>query len=147
MTRRKAAEVAEQLHVDEDDLLQLPSDDVAAARAKTSTAETPEPRERAPLGDLAPNSADSKSQSDDGTQELKKSVRGKQGAKSGGSRSKRNNLAASTASQPVVGPQAVLPDKHDSATSPASETAAEDLIVDAPECKWGSSHNVLLIIT
>ena len=132
MTRKKAAEVAEQLHVDEDDILQLPSDDIAAVRAKTK-AGTPEPGNRAPLGDLAPNSADSKTHSEDGAPELRKSVRGKKGAARGAAKAKENNLTASSASRPVEEEREVLPDEKDSAPSPASEKAAEDLMKEVPE--------------
>ena len=133
VTRQKAAEIAEQLHIDEDALLDIPSDDIAAMKA---TASTPDPTDRAPLGELAPNSADSNSHSEDGGQELKKSVRGKKGVKKGGAKSKKNNLGASTASQAAEDPQdEVLPDDNDAAPSPASEKAAEDLMKDIPECK------------
>lgn len=147
MTRNKAAAIAEQLHVDEDDLLQIPSDDLAAMNAK---AATPEPSARAPLGELAPNSADSKSQSDDGAQEPKKSVRGKKGAKKGGAKGKKNNFAASTASQPdpetVEEPQEVLSDENDFAPSPASEKAAEGLMKDVPECECYCSCNINVLL-
>lgn len=133
MTRKKAAEVAEQLHIDEDALLDIPSDDVALLKAKAST---PEPNDRAPLGELAPNSADSTSHSDDGVPELKKSVRGKKGGKKAGGKAKKTDLTASTASQAAEDPQDnVLPEENDSAPSPASEKAAEDLMKDVPECK------------
>ena len=133
MTRKKAAEVADQLHIDEDALLDIPSDDVALLKASAST---PNPTDRAPLGELAPNSADSTSHSDDGVQELKKSVRGKKGSKKVGAKAKKNGLGASTASQAAEDPQGeVLPDDNDSVPSPASERAAEDLMKDVPECK------------
>ena len=133
VTRKKAAEIAEQLHIDEDALLDISGDDAAIIKAKAST---PDPTDRAPLGELAPNSADSINHSDDGGQELKKSVRGKKGGKKAAAKGKKNNLAASTASQPAEDPQdEVLPDDNDSAPSPASEKAAEDLMKDVPECK------------
>jgi hypothetical protein len=133
VTRKKAAEIAEQLHIDEDALLNVSGDEAAIIKAKAST---PDPTDRAPLGELAPNSADSNSHSEDGGQELKKSVRGKKGGKKGAVKGKKNNLAASTASQPAEDPQyEVLPDDNDSAPSPASEKAAEDLMKDVPECK------------
>lgn len=52
MTRAKAAEVAERMHIDEDAALDLSQSDIKPA--------TPEPAERAVLGDLAPNSAEAK---------------------------------------------------------------------------------------
>lgn len=54
MTRAKAAEVAERLHIDEDAVLDLSQIDEKADPA------TPESTDRAVLGDIAPNSADSK---------------------------------------------------------------------------------------
>ena len=54
MTRAKAAEVAERMHVDEDAVL-----DMSNIEEKTDPA-TPEPTERSVLGDIAPNSADGK---------------------------------------------------------------------------------------
>ena len=130
MTRKKAAEVAEQLHVDEDELLHLPSDDVVAAKAK---AGTPEPSERAPLGEIASNSAESRSHSSEGVEDLKQSTRGRKGGKKGTAKGKTNDLGASIASQPSGNQQEVLPDDNESAPSPASEKAAEDLLKDVPE--------------
>jgi hypothetical protein len=53
MTRAKAAEVAERMHIDEDAVL-----DMSNIEEKIGPA-TPEPTERAVLGNIAPNSADS----------------------------------------------------------------------------------------
>ena len=53
MTRAKAAEVAERMHIDEDAVL-----DMSNIEEKIEPA-TPEPTERAVLGNIAPNSADS----------------------------------------------------------------------------------------
>ena len=145
MTRKQAADIAQELHVDEDAVLGIPSDDIAILKASVST---PNPSDRAPLGELAPNSADSNSHSDDGTQELKKSTRGRKGAKKGGARGKKNDLGASTASQPAEGFQdTVLPDDNEFAPSPASEKAAEDLMKDIPEREYMCSCKTLLRIT
>ena len=135
VTRKKAAEIADQLHVDEDAVLDMSSDDTAPLKAK---ATTPDHSDRAPLGELAPNSADSNNNhSEDGVQELKKSTRSRKGAKKGAAKSKKNNLAASTASQAAEEPHdEVLPDDNDSVPSPASEKAAEDLIKGIPECEY-----------
>ncbi|KAK5171416.1 uncharacterized protein LTR77_004560 [Saxophila tyrrhenica] len=136
MTRKQAAEIAEQLHVDEDALLEIPGEE-AAVFAKTSVkGATPEPTERQPLGEIAPNSAESKSQQEDEGQELRKSIRGKK-CKKGGAKGKNNDLAVSTATEQDVSiehvSQDVLPDEHESAPSPASEKAAEDLMAEVPE--------------
>lgn len=136
MTRAKAAEVAETLHIDEDVLLELEGENENMIDVKPTKEAQVEQNERAPLGELEVNSTDGKSQSDDGSQELRKSTRGKKGSKKG-VKGKRNNLAASTASQLEVPDtttqdQEVLPDENDSEPSPASEKAAEDLLRDIP---------------
>ena len=134
MTRKKAAEVAEQLHIDEDVLLEASNDEASMLKAKAGLES--DTSDRAPLGELAPNSASVDSHSEDGAQELKKSTRGKKGGKKGATKGKKNLLAASTASMPADDPQdEVLPDDNDSAPSPASEKAAEDLMKDVPECE------------
>ena len=135
MTRRKAAEVAEALHVDEDALLAVPNENLPISAKEA----TPEPTDRAPLGELAPNSAESKSQTEDQTQELRKSTRGKRAGKKVAARCKKNDLAASTTSTVFDDAQEVLPDENDSTPSPASEKAADELLKDVPECK--SMHN------
>ena len=134
MTRAKAAEVADSLHVDEDAVLELDEENENLIDIKSTKESTVEQSERAPLGELEVNSTDGKSQSDDGSQELKKSTRGKKGSKKG-VKGKKNNFGASTASQLEVvettnSEEAVLPDENDSEPSPASEKAAEDLLKD-----------------
>ena len=134
ITRKKAAEVAETLHIDADAVLQL-EDDSGLSKVGGLRIELDE---RMPLGELQSNSADNNSQSDDGSQELRKSTRSRAGAKK--STKGKKNLAASTAS-PAELPEAsnasqeVLPDENDSTPSPASEKAAEELLKDIPECK------------
>lgn len=134
VTRKKAAEVAEALHIDEDEVLELEEE----AASKSGIELVVEKSERAPLGELEANSIDSKSQSDDGRQEFKKSARGKKGGKK--SAKGKKNLAASTASPAYildvsVNQPEVLPDENDSTPSPASEKAAEDLLKDFSRCK------------
>ena len=132
MTRKKVADLAESLHVEEDALLDASTENAV----RDAKAYTPEPTDRAPLGELEPNSADSKTPSEDATQELKKSTQGKKGGKKGGA--KKKNLAASAGPHLEYnnGQQEVLPDENDSAPLPASEKAAEDLMKDVPECKF-----------
>lgn len=135
MTRKKAAEVAEQLHIDEDELLAQPLDESVLA-AKTNAINL-DASDRPPLGELAPNSADSNSpaQAEEGMGELRKSTRGKKGRKGA---TKKTDLAASTASRSGLaeGEQTpeVVPDDNDSLPSPASEKAAQ-LLRDASERK------------
>ena len=135
MTRKKAAEVAEQLHVDESVVLELPDENIITA-VKVAT---PEPNgSRLPLGELVPNSADSKSQSDDQSQELSKSTRGRKGVKKTGAKNRKDHLAASTASQPARADseQQDLPNEFEPEPSPASEKAAEDLTKDFENCEY-----------
>lgn len=136
ITRKKAAEVADALHIDEDAVVELENEDENTYFAKSAKELVLVPSDREPLGELENNSVESRSQSDDAAQELKKSTRGKKGSKRGG-KSKKNNLAASTASQleipeVVVNQPEVLPDENDSTPSPASEKAAEELLKDVP---------------
>ncbi|KAK3069085.1 hypothetical protein LTR53_012844 [Teratosphaeriaceae sp. CCFEE 6253] len=89
LTRAKAAEIAEELHVDEDAVLGLPSDSGPLA----ILMKTPEPIDRKTLGEIAPNSTGSKEEGE--VVDLKKSTRSRKGAnKKGG----KDDLASSTAS-------------------------------------------------
>ena len=136
ITRKKAAEGADALHIDEEAVLELGEEDENIQFTRNAKELVLVPRDREPLGELESNSLESKSQSDDAAQELKKSTRGKKGSKRGG-KGKKNNLAASTASQleipeVVINQPEVLPDENDSTPSPASEKAAEELLKDIP---------------
>ncbi|KAK5715437.1 hypothetical protein LTR15_010081 [Elasticomyces elasticus] len=75
MTRAKAAEVADKLHVDEDAVLELPSE-IADA---TMLMKTPEAVDRTPLNEIAPNSGGT--MDDSVNMELKKSTRARKGGK------------------------------------------------------------------
>lgn len=132
VTRKKAAEIAEQLHVDEDVVLDMNADD-AGVKGKLAT---PEHGVRSPLGELAPNSAESKNLEEEPVEEVKKSTRGRKAGKKGAAKGKKNNLAESTATLPKDFD--IVPDDSDSAPSPASEKAAEDMTTPETECK--SSH-------
>lgn len=134
LTRKKAAELADQMHIDEDALLEPPIEDLLL-QAK---AHTPEPNDRPALGEIAPNSADSKTQPEEGAQELRKSTRGKKGGKKAGEKGSKNNLKASTAdpADTTNQQQEVSPDESDSAPSPASEKAADDLMKDVQEREY-----------
>ncbi|KAK4925863.1 hypothetical protein LTR49_007240 [Elasticomyces elasticus] len=74
MTRAKAAEVADKLHVDEDAVLELPSEIADATMLKT-----PEAVERTPLVEITPNSGGT--MDDSVNMELKKSTRARKGGK------------------------------------------------------------------
>ncbi len=138
MTRKKAAEVAEKLHIDEDTLLDLPSEEIALASKCNGVAVTPEPTSRSPLGELAPNSADSRSQSDDASNDLKKSTRGRKGGKTAAAKGKKADLAASTTVEAemsnVDGDRDISPDELVSPPSPASEETVKELLEDGPIC-------------
>lgn len=123
VTRKKAAEIAEQLHVDEDAVLDMNADD-AALRTKL---ETPEHSGRSPLGEIAPNSAESKAgEHQEPVEELKKSTRSRKAGKKAAAKGKKNALAASTATP--VDEANLVPDDCESAPSPGSEKAAEGLV-------------------
>ncbi|KAK5127603.1 hypothetical protein LTR85_006943 [Meristemomyces frigidus] len=126
MTRAKAAEVAEKLHVDEDVVLGLPSENGGVI-----LNQTPERALRSPLGEIAPNSGSGQDEED--IAELRKSTRSRRGGKKG-AKSKKTNLAASVASRPdSLGelPE-VAPDETEAVSSPASEAAAEGLMAEGP---------------
>lgn len=121
MTRAKAAEVAEKLHVDEDVVLGLQSENGGVVLNKT-----PERVERSPLGDITPNSGGAGEDAEADTAELRKSTRSRKAGKKGG-KGKKNNLGASIASQPEMTedlPEAV-PDEREAASSPAREVAQD----------------------
>ncbi|KAK5688877.1 hypothetical protein LTS10_000856 [Elasticomyces elasticus] len=99
MTRAKAAEVADKLHVDEDAVLELPSEIADATMLKT-----PEAVERAPLIEIAPNSGGT---TDDSMNvELKKSTRARKGGKKG----RKADSTAHTEEETVE--SAATPDGH-----------------------------------
>ena len=93
MTRARAAEVAETLHVDEDAVLEIPDEKLAQLKLATP----PRERSRSPLGELAPNSAESKDL-EVNTEPGERQTRGKKAAKKSG-KSRKKDLDASTAFQ------------------------------------------------
>ena len=131
MTRAKAAEVAEHLHIDEDAVLELPSDE---ADVKLNT--TPEPDERAPLGEITPNSGGSREE-DSEAAELKKSTRGKKGGKIG-AKGKKNNVGTSTGSQAEAVDEAseAIPEGQNAAASPVNEAAEDGIMQDASKGRF-----------
>ncbi|KAH9810078.1 nucleolar and coiled-body phosphoprotein 1-like [Teratosphaeria destructans] len=125
MTRAKAAEVAEKLHIDEDAVLEIPGD--GALDLKITT---PKKDERTPLGEIAPNSGGSKEE-DSEVAELKKSTRGRKTGKKG-RKGKQNteDSGASTATE-LDGPDdeapQVVKDNRVASQSPADDSAASSL--------------------
>lgn len=91
MTRARAAEVAETLHVDEDAVLGIPDEKISSLKPATP----PRERSRSPLGELAPNSAESK----ESEHPAEKQTRGRKGGKKT-AKGKKKDMSASTASQP-----------------------------------------------
>lgn len=91
MTRAKAAEVAEKLHVDEDAVLEMPDENVAA----NEKTETPKRDDRAPLGEIAPNSG---SGHEDEVADMKKSTRSRKGGRKG-AKGKKDNFVSSANGQ------------------------------------------------
>ncbi|EME85050.1 uncharacterized protein MYCFIDRAFT_195924 [Pseudocercospora fijiensis CIRAD86] len=141
MTRAKAAEVAEKLHVDEDAVLELPSEDVVKG------IQAPGDNERTPLGEVSVNSAGSKAEIEDA--EVKSAPTSKKGGKKGRKGKKKNKSAldASTSSAPDADrDEDIIPDEHESQPSPASRAASQELSNDIPRCErnWSSSFVVPL---
>lgn len=104
MTRARAAEVAETLQVDEDAVLDIPDNKISHLKPATPPSE----RSRSPLGELAPNSAESK-ESEQVMEAAQQPSRGRKGGKKGG-KGKKKNLCASTTSQPEEAEEA--PPEH-----------------------------------
>jgi hypothetical protein len=124
-TRAKAAQLAEELHVDPDALLEQDAKDTL----DTGKVVTPNKDERAPLGEIGPNHGGFKEDEGEAA-ELKKSTRGRKPGKKGAKGKKKNNdgeLGASTASQPegtVTEGFEVAVDHQEADVSPASNSAA-----------------------
>lgn len=130
VTRAKAAEVAEKLHVDDDAVLELP----IAYLEKIDGS--PEDIERTPLGEVSINSAGSKIEEDAITE--KKPAKAKQGGRKSrkGKKGKDNVLDASTSSAPGVEHNGgIMPDEMELQPSPASNAASDELMKDVPEGK------------
>lgn len=136
MTRAKAAEVAEKMHIDEDAVLDLPSDAIDPA--------TPSKSDRPALGELEPNSAGSAHTDIDLPTDLKKSARSKKvdsDTRASETSASAESLLASTLPE-------VMPDEVDVAGSPASRAASDDLAKDVPECELlFSAYRRLLKVT
>ncbi|KAK4549944.1 hypothetical protein LTR36_005245 [Oleoguttula mirabilis] len=129
MTRAKAAEVAEKLHVDEDVVLGLPSENGGVVLNRT-----PEKVDRSPLVEIAPNSGSGQDDEAE-TTALRQSTRSRKGGKRGVKGKK--GLGASTASQPET---ELVPDEKEAVSSPASEATMEDLVKDEPTVDTTPSH-------
>lgn len=138
ITRAKAAEVAENLHIDEDVVLDLNTIDSPAADLHP----------RKPLGEIAPNSSNGNIRSDDdaGVEKKKSGSKNAKGAKTGSKKLEHEELEEDIGDNIVVAAprttttnartEEVRPDENDSPPSPASRAAAEDLISEQPQCKW-----------
>ncbi|KAK3673722.1 hypothetical protein LTR78_006275 [Recurvomyces mirabilis] len=122
MTRAKAAEVAEQLHVDEDAVLETPLGEDIPTSLKTQTPE------RSPLEEIMQNSGESKDEDAD-LNGFKKSVRGSKGAKKGG-QSRKVDLNGSTISL-VEAQEQVDAVREAGATSTLDQTN-KDLVLAQP---------------
>lgn len=126
MTRAKAAEVAEKLHIDEDAVLELPGEHGVV----DVKSQSPESEERTVLGEIANNSGGSRADDDSETAELKRSTRGRKAGRKGG-KGKKGVLAASTASTASLLEEGegveVVADGREAGLSPASEVDADGL--------------------
>ncbi|GAB1741354.1 hypothetical protein NU219Hw_g6591t1 [Hortaea werneckii] len=115
MTRAKAADLAEKLHVDEDAVLEMPEHDENAI----AKLEMPEKDERLPLGEIAPNSG---SGHEDEVADMKKSTKGRKTAKKG-AKGRKKDLAANANAQMEV---------EEEEEKPAVEDAAEEALSEEP---------------
>lgn len=130
MTRSKATEIAETMHIDEDAVLDLPSDAQENTKPSVSEAE-----ERPALSELAPNSTSSK-QSEDTQAGQHKPAKGKKGGKKGTKGSKKDATGFGMSTSVLAdAPLEVITDEVESVPSPASKAASDDLVKDLPECK------------
>ncbi|EME44357.1 hypothetical protein DOTSEDRAFT_88539 [Dothistroma septosporum NZE10] len=131
ITRAKAAEVAEKMHIDEDALLELPGDAIDPALRTPST-----PEQRQALGELEQNSAGSGHTDIALPTDLKQSIRTKKKGGRFGTEANNDNEAfstsASTESSLAPTPE-VMADEVEVAGSPASRAASDDLVKDLPE--------------
>ena len=117
--------------MDGDVLLDFPSENAIV----DTKSHTPEPSGRPALGEIEVNSADSKSQSEDMAQGLRKLTRGRKVGKKGAAKKEKNPAASTASPANSSDDQGILPDENESAPSPASEKAAEDLMKDFQERK------------
>lgn len=140
MTRAKAAEVAERLHIDEDAVLNLDRDD----RKAVAVSPLPDRVGRAPLGEITPNSAGSTNEegSGDGDESriivAQKQTRSKENKSEIEEEPVSQTPIASVASTRQPQKEGVLQDGIEAAPSPASQAASDDLMKDVPECKCNS---------
>lgn len=119
MTRAKAANLAEKLHVDEDAVLEMPEHDKNAI----AKLETPEKDERPPLGEIAPNSG---SGHEDEVADMKRSTKGRKTAKKG-AKGRKKDLAASANAQMEVEEEGGKPGVDDAAEEALSEEPDDEL--------------------
>ncbi|KAI7194569.1 hypothetical protein KC363_g2008 [Hortaea werneckii] len=133
MTRAKAAEFAEKLHVDEDAVLEMPDhDEIAIAKL-----ETPKNDERPPLGEIAPNSG---SGYEDEVADMKKSTKGRKTAKKGTKGGKKDK-AASANIQAEVEEEEVMPVVEDAAEEAFNDEPSDEPIdSDAPTAITGTTQ-------
>lgn len=137
MTRAKAAEVAEQTHVHEDVVLDR-TIELSEARETTdiTTGLTTGPKigQRAPLGEISPNSLtnDSHEHIQAERRTPSKDDKSCQHESNGCQCQGDPHAAGGSVSEQL---HEVLPDQNDSAPSPASQAAAHDLLKEVPDCK------------
>ncbi|KAI7304965.1 hypothetical protein KC315_g14913 [Hortaea werneckii] len=133
MTRAKAAEFAEKLHVDEDAVLEMPEHDENAI----AKLETPKGDERPPLGEIAPNSG---SGLEDEVADMKKSTKGRKTAKKR-TKGRKKDLTASTNTETEVEEEEVMPVVEDAAEEACNDERGDEPIdSDAPTAITGTTQ-------
>ncbi|CAK1362621.1 unnamed protein product [Cercospora beticola] len=132
MTRAKAAAVAEQLHIDEDALLELNAqkDDLVAALSQTGN--------RGALRELSPNSVSSNIDEEAEVEREFITEPKETGDKRAWKGTDNDTLNASSTSATGAQLPEVMPDEHEVAQSPASKAASDDLVANVPE--FEASH-------
>ncbi|KAI7183060.1 hypothetical protein D0869_08746 [Hortaea werneckii] len=118
MTRAKAADLAEKLHVDEDAVLEMPEHDENAI----AKLETPKKDERPPLGEIAPNSG---SGHEDEVADLKKSTKGRKTGRKA-AKGRKKDLAASANVQTEVEGEEEKPIVEDAAQEVSNEEPSDE---------------------
>nr|OQO30682.1 hypothetical protein B0A51_01957 [Rachicladosporium sp. CCFEE 5018] len=136
VTRAKAHAIAEEMHIDEDEVLAMKSDPA------TENPGTPEPSgsQRAALGELAPNSAGSKDGLD-GNEALKGEGKTRKGGRKG--KGKKEDLGASTMTQPKEIEDLAAGEAMDGVTQQETEMftpSMDDLAIATEDLSLGAAR-------
>lgn len=130
ITRAKAAKVAEKLHIDGNAVLSMDSDE------RKALSLTPEPKERAPLAEVAPNSAGSNPDTATEEEDRDKTSQGKRkGEMNTRSRGKKNGNTTGQGESNGNAAEELLEDRPKETESMQSPTPPVSSVKRVPECK------------